>query len=150
MFCQAPHPPTAQRVSQFAVALCGYFCTGSSFRVVHLKRCVQRVQRCLRKLLGASCSVQVAPRKSALRSVRALCACCVRKPFCVEKGASCSAQAARAAAVEKVLCAESSAQVALRKLLCASVSARAHCTSCSAQVCAYFGLDWIGGRPTEK
>ena len=90
-------------------------------------------QGALRKLVGASCSAQVAPRK-LLRQVgpckllcancapcKLLCASCsVQVALCKLLCVSCSAQVA----LGKALCANWSVQVALRKLLCATCSAQ--------------------------
>ena len=88
----------------------------------------------LRKLLYASCTVQVALRK-LLRQVgpcKLLCANCAPcKLLC----ASCSVQVALC----KLLCVSCSAQVALGKALCANWSVQVGlrkllCATCSAQV----------------
>ena len=91
-------------------------------------------QGALRKLVGASCSAQVAPASWSLQVApcKLLCANCAPcKLLC----ASCSVQVA----LRKLLCASCSRQGALRKLVGASWSAQVAlcnllCASCSAQV----------------
>ena len=117
------------------------------------------MQVTLRKLLCASCSVQVALHKllcaSALRKLlcEGYCASysaqvALRKLLCASCSAQvalckCSAQVALRRLLCKLLCASCSAQVALRKLLCEACCASAlrkflckgYCASRSSQVC---------------
>ena len=86
-------------------------------------RNLRSAQLALRKLLCASCSVQV-----PCKLLRASCS--LQVALCTLLCASCSVQVA----LRKLLCASCFVRAALCKKLCATDSVQCLCTSCSAQV----------------